>query len=306
MGYISCMLGRGLLPVLPLLVMFVPRTSGQLPKRVEKCLPYPTLAHEIRDMQSADPVPPRVSVRVIRVEFDSKDGIPAGIRKKISRELRSHIFETDEDIAHLNDLANEIAEVGVKGALQDHGYFRAIADAKLTAIKSEVVEISVAVIISAKPGPQYQSGDIRIESADGSSLKFSPEVLRGLIPLRKGELFNVERLRTGLKNLTVAYGREGYVDMTPEPDLAIDEAHETIDTLVKIDQQAQYRVGSIEFLGVNTARQENLAESLPKSGQVFDGTRLEDFFKVNRAILPPDVSRDDGTPPTERPTDTDR
>lgn len=175
-------------------------------------------------MQSADPVPPRVSVRAIRVEFDLKDGIPAGIRKKISRQLQSQIFETDEDIAHLNDLANEIAEVGVKGALQDHGYFRAIANAKLTAIKSGVAEISVAVIISAKPGPQYQSGDIRIESADGSSLKFSPEVLRGLIPLRKGELFNVERLRTGLKNLTLAYRREGYVDMTPEPDFAIDVA----------------------------------------------------------------------------------
>jgi hypothetical protein len=36
-----------------------------------------------------------------------------------------------------------------------------------------------------------------------------------------------------------------------------------------------------------------LAESLPKPGEVFDGTRLEEFFKVNRAILPSDVSRDD-------------
>jgi outer membrane protein assembly factor BamA len=230
---------------------------------------------------------------VIRVEFDSKDGIPASIRKKISTELRSHIFERDEDIVHLNDLANDIAEVGVKGTLQDRGYFRAIADAKLTTIKSEVAEISVAVTISAKPGTQYRSGDIRIESADDNSLKFSPEVLRGLIPLKRGELFNVERVRAGLKNLILAYGRAGYVDMTAEPDFAIDEAHETIDMVLKIDQQAQYRVGSIEMLGMNTVIREKLLESLPKSGQVFDGTRLEDFFSVNRAILPSDVSRDD-------------
>jgi hypothetical protein len=36
-----------------------------------------------------------------------------------------------------------------------------------------------------------------------------------------------------------------------------------------------------------------LMESLPKPGEIFDGTRLEEFFKVNQPILPSDVSRDD-------------
>jgi outer membrane protein assembly factor BamA len=121
----------------------------------------------------------------------------------------------------------------------------------------------------------------------------SPEVLRGLIPLQTGELFDVENVRGGLRNLTLAYGREGYVDMTAEPDFQIDEAHETIDMVLKIDQQAQYRVGSIEFLGVDTVTREKLMKSLPKPGDVFDGTRLEEFFKVNRAVLPADVSGDD-------------
>lgn len=31
----------------------------------------------------------------------------------------------------------------------------------------------------------------------------------------------------------------------------------------------------------------------PKPGEIFDGTRLDDFFKVNRAILPSDASKDD-------------
>jgi hypothetical protein len=30
-----------------------------------------------------------------------------------------------------------------------------------------------------------------------------------------------------------------------------------------------------------------------KPGEIFDGTRLDDFFKVNRAILPSDASKDD-------------
>ncbi len=288
------MSARRLLPVVALFVVCIPSAFGQLPKRVEKCLPYPTLAQEIREMQPADPVPRRVRMRVIRVEFDSKDGIPADVREEISTELRSHIFERDADTAYLNDLANEIAEVGARGALQDRGYFTVTAAAKLTALESESADINVVVAISVTLGPQYRTGDIRIESTDsGFPLRMSPEVLRGLIPLQSGELFNVERVRAGLQNLTRAYEREGYVDMTVGPEAEIDQAHETIDMVLKIDQQAQYRVGSIEFLGVNAVTREKLMESLPKSGEVFDGTRLEEFFKVNRAILASDASRDD-------------
>jgi len=288
------MVARGFQRVVPLFVLCVPCAFGQLPKRVENCLPYPTLAQEIREMQPADPMPRRVRVRVIRVEFDSKDGIPTNARDEISAELRSHVFERDADTPYLDDLANDIAEVGVRGALQNRGYFRATAAAKLTALQTAGAEISVAAVISAAPGPQFRAGDIRIESADAAfPLGMSPEVLRGLIPLQTGELFDVERVRGGLRNLTLAYGREGYVDMTAEPDLQIDEAHETIDMVLKIDQQAQYRVGSVEFLGVNTMTREKLMKSLPKPGEIFDGTRLEEFFKVNRAILPSDVSGDD-------------
>jgi len=138
------------------------------------------------------------------------------------------------------------------------------------------------------------AGDIRIESADsGYPLVISPEVLRDLIPLQRGKLFSVEKVRSGLQNLALAYGREGYVDMTPEPDTEVHEDRKTVDLVVKIDQQAQYRVGSIEFLGVNAVTREKLIESLPKPGEVFDRTRLQEFFKVNRTILPSDVSRDD-------------
>ena len=288
------MSARGLVLVVLLFVVGAASVFGQLPTRVEQCLPYPTLAQEIREMEPTDPVSKRVRVRVIRVEFDSNDNIPADVREEISAELRSHVFERDTDTAYLDDVGNEIAEVGVRGPLQNRGYFTATTTtAKLTATQSQGAEISVAAIISAKPGPQYRAGNIRIESADSGSLNFSPVVLRSLIPLQSGELFNVETIRTGLTNITLAYGREGYVDMTAEPELAIDESHETVDMVLKIDPGAQYRIGSVDFLGVNAVTREKLIESLPKSGQLFDRTRFEDFIKLNRAILPSDVSTND-------------
>jgi hypothetical protein len=113
---------RGWLAIVPLFVVCIPPAFGQLPRRVEKCLPYPTLAQEIQEMQ---PAPTQVRVHMIRVEFDSNDGIPADARNEISTELRSHVFERDADSAYLNDLANEIAEVDVRGALQNRGFFKA-------------------------------------------------------------------------------------------------------------------------------------------------------------------------------------
>ena len=289
------MLARRLLPLASLFMGCTPCAFEQLPKRLEKCLPYPTLAQEIREKQRAQqPVPTRVKVHVIRVDFHSDDGIPSDAQQEISEELRSHVFEPEANSPYLKDLANVIAEVPVREAFRNRGYFKINAKAKMTELWTEGADIAAAVGINVTPGPQYRTGDIRIESADPDRpLTISPETLRALIPLQKGELFNVERVRTGLENLGRVYGREGYIDMTPEPQTQVDDDRGTIDMVVKVDQQAQYRVGSIEFLGVDTVTREKLMESLPKPGEVFDTAKLNEFFKVNRAILPPDVSRDD-------------
>ena len=282
---------RSVLSVASLFLTCVPCALGQLPKRLEKCLPYPTLAQEIRQMQ---PEPATVRVHVIRVEFDSEDGIPVDAQQEISDELRRRVFEPEADSPYLKDLGNEIAEVTVRGALRDRGYFKASATAKLKILQSEGEDISVVVTIEATPGPQYRTGDIRFEGTDSRyPLAISPEILRRLIQLQRGEPFSTDRVVAGLENLMLAYARQGYVDATPEPETQVDDARRTIDMVVKIDQSVQYRVGSIEFLGVDSITREKLMESLPKPGEVFDGTKLDEFFTVNRATLPSDASRND-------------
>jgi outer membrane protein assembly factor BamA len=81
--------------------------------------------------------------------------------------------------------------------------------------------------------------------------------------------------------------------MTAEPEFAIEDDYKIINVAIKIDQQVQYRVGSADFLGANAVTREKLMESFLKPGDVFDQTRLEEFFKVNRVILPADTTTDD-------------
>jgi len=55
--------------------------------------------------------------------------------------------------AYANDLANEIADVDVRGALRDRGYFRASAEARLTELWNEGADIGVLVAVAATLGP---------------------------------------------------------------------------------------------------------------------------------------------------------
>ena len=72
-----------------------------------------------------------------RVEFDRNDDIPADDQEEISAELRRRVFKPDADSAYQKDLANEIAEVPVRGALRYRGYFKVTATAKLTILWCE-------------------------------------------------------------------------------------------------------------------------------------------------------------------------
>ena len=202
---------------------------------------------------------------------------PQMLKRRFRRSCEARCSSGMSTGAYANDLANEIADVDVRGALRDRGYFRASAEARLTELWNEGADIGVLVAVAATLGPQYRAGDIRLKSADPDSLlAISPEVLRSLIPLQRGEPFSTERVRAGLENIGRAYGREAEVD----------GARGTVDLTVRIDQQVQYRVGSIEFLGVIGATREKLMESVQKPGEIFDVSRLNEFFKANQPILP--------------------
>jgi outer membrane translocation and assembly module TamA len=288
--YILGMRARSFLPVLPLTMVCISSAFAQLPKRVEKCLPYPTLAQEIRDMQ---PTSSRMSVSVSRVEFGAMDDLPEDAKQEIVAKLRTQIFHPATGPAYIDDLTREIVEVPVMAAFQNRGYFKAQPAVHIEILNNQDSLITVSVTINVAPGPQYRIGDIRVESEDGGALQFAPAVLRAVIPLQVGDLFSVENIRTGLDNLSRAYAREGYIDMTAEPVMDIDDAHHTIDMVIKIDQQTQYRVGTIGLHGVTTAARMKLLQSLPRPGEIFDRTRLDNFIQSNRPLLPPDVSTED-------------
>jgi hypothetical protein len=148
------MLSCRLLTIFILSCWYVVPSSAQLPKRLERCLPHPTLAQEIRDMRQEvrdrmfpEPV---VHVHVLQVKFDPDSKIPPDIQNEISKNEIGRTHEEDADSDYLDDAAKEIAEVAARGALQGHGYFQPLADANLTVLRAKGPDIDVVARVSAE------------------------------------------------------------------------------------------------------------------------------------------------------------
>jgi outer membrane protein insertion porin family len=184
------------------------------------------------------------------------------------------------------DKLNEDEEVGVRGLYQDNGYFKVLVkDPIIENVDTEGYKLGVPlpfagkspgkavnITIPIEEGEQYRMGTLKIVSADpDKALSLKVEALKGLWPLKKGDVFSADKVRKALKNYTAAYGEFGFIDFTPEPEEDVDDATKTINMTLKFDEQKQYYVRRIDFVGNTTTRDKVIRrELLIDEGQLFN------------------------------------
>jgi outer membrane protein insertion porin family len=184
------------------------------------------------------------------------------------------------------DKLNEDLEVGVRGMYQDNGYFHVLVkEPVLENIDKENNKLglpvplmgkssgkAVNITIPIEEGPQFHMGALRIVSADpDKELSLKVEALKGAFPLKKGEIFNVSKLRKAMKDYTSIYGEYGFIDFTPEPEFDIHDDSKIVDLTLKFDEQKQYYVRRIDFSGNTTTRDKVIRrELLLDEGQLFN------------------------------------
>ena len=184
------------------------------------------------------------------------------------------------------DKLNEDLEVGVRGMYQDNGYFHVLVkepvleniDTQNNKLGMPVPVLgkssgkAVNITIPIEEGPQFHMGALRIVSADpDKALSLKVEALKGAFPLKKGEIFNVSKLRKAMKDYTSIYGEYGFIDFTPEPEFDIHDDTKIVDLTLKFDEQKQYYVRRIDFSGNTTTRDKVIRrELLLDEGQLFN------------------------------------
>ena len=188
---------------------------------------------------------------------------PIGILHSIFLE---NLFARTYDATKLNEDAER-----VRDEYQQKGYFKALVQDPKTKIRdtssikwykpySHSHGKAVDITMPIEEGDRYKLKEIKFT---GNKAIKDTAALRRMIPMKDGEIFNVESMRKGLKNLRDAYNSVGYINFTPVPNTEIDDEHKLITVSFDLDEGAQFSVRRIEFKGNTTTRDKVIRRELP-------------------------------------------
>ena len=211
---------------------------------------------------------PNIKVIIASVEFPANDNLPEELHTQLKENVQKTEIGIDADTPDSTWL-DELNEVAAE-SLMNVGYFHAQARTTPFLIRAEPHQRTYAVRIEAEAGPFFRLGAVQFENGT----VFTEDELRKRARLTAGEPFSLARTRKAIESISKLYGTKGYIDVTIEPVMRVDDEKQQIDLTFKLSEEAQYRVGTLEILGMDEAAKIRLADRLPP-GRVLDMSLLK-------------------------------
>ena len=197
---------------------------------------------------------------------------PIGIPHSIFLE---NLFSKTYDATKLEEDAER-----VRAEFQNRGYFKVVVQEPKTVIRDSGHQGLHIPLIMKGPG---KAVDITIPIEEGAQYRLSGitfknnkavsnvNALRGLFPLKDGEIVNREKIAKGLESLRKAYGELGYINFTSIPNTTFDEDKKLLFLDIDVDEGKQYYVRRIEFAGNTTTRDKVIRREIAlEEGQVYN------------------------------------
>lgn len=195
------------------------------------------------------------NVKTRTLRYAMKNLRPIGIPHSIFLE---NIFARTYDATKLEEDTER-----VRNEYQNRGYFKAnVTDPKTqihdTGHKGFHVPLlqsgagkSVDITMPIEEGERYTLGSITFKNNKAVT---NSKALRGLFPIKDGDIFSREKVAKGLENLRKAYGELGYINFTGLPETKFDDDKKLIFLEIDVDEGKQFYVRRIEFQGNTTTR----------------------------------------------------
>jgi outer membrane protein assembly factor BamA len=232
---------------------------------------------------------PRIKINIVSVEFRGDNSLSDEERSQFVESIQRSNFSvsaTEPDTYWANGVmrvANKTLHA--QGHVGDH--------TKVTPylMSAEPAQRSYAVSIEIENAPPYRVRTLQVIEATA----FTPAELLDQIHLRPGERFDEDKIWQGIKSMKRLYGAKGYIDMTAGLNTGTDQLQPLLlDLSVQVVEGTQYRVGTVQILGLS-ARAENLLKSILEPSQIFDSQSFTDFLNKQKGLLPVDASDNDIT-----------
>ncbi len=175
----------------------------------------------------------------------------------------------------------------VREAMQNRGYFKAVVAEPKTNIRDtghsgfhipllqHGAGKSMDITVPIEEGDRYRLGSITFKNNKAFN---NIKALRGVFPLKDGDIFDRSKIAKGLENLKSAYGTQGYINFTSIPTPTFDEQKKTVSFDIDVDEGKQFSVRRIEFQGNTTTRDKVIRRELVlEEGQVYN----EQYWKLS-------------------------
>jgi outer membrane protein insertion porin family len=130
----------------------------------------------------------------------------------------------------------------------------------------------IKIIVPIDEGDQYKLGTLEFEGL--TVLK--EDFVRNFIDLRPGEIYNESKFKKAYESLRELYGTLGYFQWTASTERTPDRDRKVVDVVVKMEEDLQYFVGQINFVGNDTTKDKVIRrEVFLNEGSVFDTRALK-------------------------------
>jgi outer membrane protein insertion porin family len=172
---------------------------------------------------------------------------------------------------------------GDRGRLEDfylnHGYVTVrigqprieYTDGKSGFFKKKPVKW-MKIVIPVQEGEQYRLGELTFEGLT----VLREDFVRDYIKLKPGEVYNESKFKKAYEKLRDLYGTLGYFQWTGTTERNPDPERKVVDVVVRMDEDKQYFVGQINFVGNDTTKDKVIRrEIFLNEGGVFNTEALK-------------------------------
>lgn len=183
-------------------------------------------------------------------------------QQEIATSIQAKMLEianTNPNPLSPEDTADDAAELA-REAWQDRGYFSTDVSSNSKTLTSNALVQRIAVDLDVEAGSQYVLREITFK--DNNAILDSA-YLRRLFPIRPGDIFSREKVASGLNNLRDAYFDKGYINFAPIPLPTVDDQNRSVSLAIDIDEGRQFRISSVDFLGIDQPLKDELLEAFP-------------------------------------------
>jgi TonB family protein len=182
---------------------------------------------------SAPASQPAPKIVVTDIKFEGEVHDADAVRARVLKGIAGHEWDGSN-----NQWLDVIAEVGVRGDFQDHGYFEVNVEAeKFQVVDSTPTQQRVVAIFNVKEGDRFTTGDMTFVNGDPETpLAVSESELRQQIQLAKGDWLSTDQFRKGIGGMIQLFKARGYTDVKIIPAFSIDRSNHSIGCTFTVHQ----------------------------------------------------------------------